>query len=72
MPTEFLKEYIGLVCQVAYPDGIGEVAELTAIDGEWLKLGSGEEEKLVNARLVRSIAPMPRKYQEKQRKKLNR
>lgn len=72
MPTEFLKEYIGLLCQVTYPDGMGEVAELTAIDGDWIKLGAGDEEKLVNTRLVRAIAPMPKKYQEKYRRKQNR
>jgi len=72
MPTEFLKEYIGLVCQVIYPDGMGEAAELTAIDGEWIKLGANDNEKLVNTRQVRSIAPMPEKYQEKYRRKQNR
>lgn len=72
MPTEFLKEYIGLVCQIIYPDGMGEVAELTAIDGEWIKLCMNDKEMLVNTRLVRSIAPMPEKYQEKYRRKQNR
>lgn len=76
MPTELLKKYIGLVCSITYPDGMGEAAELTAVDGEWIKLGDGEGERLVNTRLVRTIAPMPQKYQEKyqekQRKKLNR
>lgn len=72
MPTEFLKEYIGLVCQIIYPDGMGEAAELAAIDGEWIKLGTNDNEKLVNTRQVRSIAPMPEKYQEKYRRKQNR
>ena len=72
MPTGFLKEYIGLVCQIIYPDGMGEAAELTAIDGEWIKLGANNSEKLVNTRLVRSISPMPEKYQEKYRRKQNR
>lgn len=72
MPTEFLKEYIGLVCQIIYPDGMGEAAELTAIDGEWIKLRVSDKEMLVNTRLVRSIAPMPEKYQEKYRRKQNR
>lgn len=72
MPTEFLKEYIGLVCQIIYPDGMGEAAELTAIDGDWIKVVSGDKEMLVNTRLVRSIAPMPEKYQEKYRRKQNR
>lgn len=72
MPTEFLKEYIGLVCQIIYHDGMGEAAELTAIDGEWIKVVSGDKEALVNTRLVRSIAPMPEKYQEKYRRKQNR
>lgn len=72
MPTEFLKEYIGLVCQIIYPDGMGEAAELTAIDGEWIKLRANNSEKLVNTRLVRSISPMPEKYQEKYRRKQNR
>lgn len=73
MPTELLKEYIGLVCQVAYPGDIGgEVAELIAVDGDWIKIGTGNKEKLVNTRLVRSIAPMPEKYQEKYRRKQDR
>lgn len=72
MPTEFLREYIGLVCQIIYPDGMGEAAELTAIDGDWIKLRGSDSEKLVNTRLVRSIAPMPEKYQEKYRRKQNR
>ena len=72
MPTDFLKEYIGLVCQIIYPVGMGEAAELTAIDGDWLKLRDNGSEKLVNTRLVRSIAPMPEKYQEKYRRKQNR
>lgn len=76
MPTEFLKEYIGLVCQITYPDGFGEVAELVAIDGDWLKIFENNKEMLVNTRLVRSISPMPEKYQEKYqekcRKKQNR
>ena len=72
MPTGFLKEYIGLVCQIIYPDGMGEAAELTAIDGDWIKVGSGDKEMLVNTRLVRQIAPMPEKYQEKYRRKQNR
>lgn len=72
MPTEFLKEYIGLVCQIIFPDGMGEAAELIAIDGDWIKLRDGDKESLVNTRLVRSIAPMPEKYQEKYRRKQNR
>lgn len=72
MPTEFLKDYIGLVCQIIYPDGMGEAAELIAIDGEWIKVRMNDREKLVNTRLVRSIAPMPEKYQEKYRRKQNR
>lgn len=72
MPTEFLKEYIGLVCQIIYHDGMGGAAELTAIDGDWIKLRDNDGEKLVNTRLVRSIAPMPEKYQEKYRRKQNR
>ena len=72
MPTEFLKEYIGLVCQIIYPDGMGEVAELVAMDGDWIKLVANDKEALVNTRLVRSIAPMPEKYQEKYRRKQNR
>lgn len=72
MPTEFLKEYIGLVCQIIYPDGMGEARELVAVDGDWLKLRSGDEEMLVNTRLVRSISPLPEKYQEKYRRKQNR
>lgn len=51
---------------------MGEAAELTAIDGEWIKVVSGDKEALVNTRLVRSIAPMPEKYQEKYRRKQNR
>lgn len=72
MPTEFLKEYIGLVCRITYPGGMGEVAELTAMDGEWIKLNAEDGERLVNTRLVRSIAPLPEKYQEKYRRKQNR
>lgn len=72
MPTELLKEYMGLVCQIIYPDGMGETAELAAIDGEWIKVRMNDSEKLVNTRLVRSIAPMPEKYQEKYRRKQNR
>lgn len=72
MPTELLREYIGLVCQIIYPDGMGEAAELAAIDGEWIKLRVNDKEMLVNTRLVRSIAPMPEKYQEKYRRKQNR
>lgn len=72
MPTEFLKAYMGLVCQVIYPDGMGEIAELIAIDGDWLKLQNNDKEMLVNTRLVRQIAPMPEKYQEKYRRKQNR
>lgn len=72
MPTEFLKAYMGLVCQVIYPDGMGEIAELIAIDGDWLKLQNNDKEMLVNTRLVRQIVPMPEKYQEKYRRKQNR
>lgn len=72
MPTEFLQNYIGLVCQITYPDGMGEVAELVALDGDWIKLAANDKEALVNTRLVRSIAPMPEKYQEKYRRKQNR
>lgn len=72
MPTEFLKAYMGLVCQVIYPDGMGEIAELISIDGDWLKLQNNDKEMLVNTRLVRQIVPMPEKYQEKYRRKKNR
>lgn len=72
MPTEFLQEYIGLACQIIFQDGMGEVAELIAIEGEWIKLREGGNEALVNTRLVRSISPMPEKYQEKYRRKQDR
>lgn len=73
MPTELLKKYIGLVCTITYPDGMGEAAELIAIEGDWIKVSyNNEQERLVNTRQVRSIAPMPEKYQEKYRRKQNR
>lgn len=72
MPTEFLQAYMGLVCRIIYPDGMGEIAELVAIDGDWLKLRNSDKEMLVNTRLVRQIVPMPEKYQEKYRRNQNR
>ena len=76
MPTEFLKEFIGQVCEINLFDGFGTVAVLVAVEGNWLKIEENGGSKLVNGNLVRYIAPMPEKYQEKyqekQRKKQNR
>lgn len=72
MPTELLKEFIGLVCEISLFDGIGTVAMLEAVEGNWLKINDDGRAKLVNGNLVRYIAPMPEKYQEKYRRKQNR
>lgn len=72
MPTEFLKEFIGQVCEIILFDGSGTVAMLAAVEGNWLKIEENGKAKLVNGELVRYISPMPEKYQEKYRAKNRR
>lgn len=72
MPTEFLKEFIGQVCEISLFDGSGAVAMLVAVEGNWLKIEDNGKPKLVNGELVRYISPMSEKYQEKYRAKNRR
>lgn len=72
MPTEFLKEYISLVCRITFQDGMGYQGELLAIDSGWLKMKMGDDETWINSRHVREITALPEKYQEKYRRKQNR
>lgn len=69
MPTEFLKEFIGQVCEITMVDGMGAVAMLVAAEGNWLKIEENGKNKLVNGDLVRSITAMPEKYQERYQEK---
>ncbi|MCM1441629.1 MAG: hypothetical protein NC131_20840 [Roseburia sp.] len=72
MPMEFMKEFIGQVCQINMFDGMGEVAMLTDVEGSWLKVENNGKTALINGELVRSIFAMPEKYQEKYQEKARR
>lgn len=72
MPMEFLKEFIGQVCQIILFDGTGAVAMLVAAEGNWLKIEDNGKPELLNGDLVRSISAMPEKYQVKYRQKYGR
>lgn len=73
MSTALVQAYIGQVCEFTYPDGACAIGELTAAEGGWLQVTDTDgRERLLNSRLLRSVAPMPEKDQEKYREKSRR
>jgi len=75
MPEQFLSAYLGKFCTFSLGAGleeVGIVGELMALDGDWIKVRDGENERLLNTRRLTSIRLLPEKYQEKYRRKQNR
>lgn len=73
MSTALFQAYIGQVCEFTAPSGVVTLGELTAAEGGWLQVTDTDgRERLLNSRLLRSVAPVPEKEQEKYREKARR